>query len=134
MPVEHANNVVHVSPEARLRYGDCLEAIKAAYTWAQGVDLVVGLASGEQSPNEAQEIVRKREVQAAEMERSLLANVARLVFTPASDGLLTFHSDPAPLSFFWRYESGYHGGLIYHASYASEGTERLPVGTWSVHT
>lgn len=129
---EHANNVVHVSPEARDRYQDCLDAITAARMWASGDRVLADLDDGDF--DRAQEVVGEREALAAEMERSFHANVTRLIFTPLGDSLLTFHSDPAPLSFFWRYESGYHGGLIYHASYASAGTERLPVGTWSVHT
>lgn len=127
-----ADNVVHISEQARERYGDCLKAIEAARAWAQGADLDIEDSVG--GWEEAQDIVARRGEKVAEMERTFLANVARLFFTPASDGMLTIHTDVAPLSFFWRYESGYHGGLIYHASHASEGTERLPVGTWSVHT
>lgn len=123
------DNVVHISEQARVRYQDCLRAIEEGRTWAQGADIDVDAYA---SQSDVEVLVASRHALAAEMERSFHANVSRMFFRPASDGMLTFHTDIAPLSFFWRYESGYHGGLIFHSTH--RGSERLPVGVWSVHT
>lgn len=130
-----ADNVIHISEQARERYHDCMKAIDEARAWAQGTDLVFDALLGEDLKAQGETalaIVREREALVVEMERSFHANVSRMFFRPASDGMLTFHTDIAPLSFFWRYESGYHGGLIFHSTH--RGSERLPVGVWSVHT
>jgi hypothetical protein len=47
------------------------------------------------------------------------------------DGDLTLSWD-CHASVFFRYASGYHGGLIFHPDY--ENGNRLPVGRWSIHT
>lgn len=113
---------VEIDDVARERYRDCINAIFEAQKWC---DLAVD-----------EEDLKQRRAQYASMERSFLSNAARLLFesnNPAHDGDLRIYPDGAPLSFYWRYErSGYHGGLIYHPIW--DGEEKLPVGTWSIHT
>lgn len=111
---------VEVAEGAQERYRECITAIFEAQNWV------------DQAADE-QELIERR-AQLYSMERSFLSNAARLLFeTNSHDGRLYITTDSAPLSFFWRYESGYHGGLIFHPIYVN-GTERLPVGTWSIHT
>lgn len=122
------SNAVEITPDARDRYAECITAVHAAHVWAQGLDINLDVVTGEA----AQEMVLERANHVHEMASSLSGNLTRLMFTPAADGKLVIMSDTAPLSFFWSYESGYMGGLIFHANHS--GDERLPVGTWSVHT
>lgn len=71
-----------------------------------------------------------------EMERSLYANIARMVMiSQVHDGELQIQSDGVPenMSFFWIHkQSGYHGGLIFHRIHI-EG-EPTEFGTWTIHT
>lgn len=124
-----ADNVIHISEQARERYLDCLRAIEEARTWAQGADIDVDAYA---SQSDVEVLVASRRALVEEMERTFHANVSRLFFRPASDGMLTVHTDIDALSFFWRYESGYHGGLIFKATH--RGSITLPVGAWSVNT
>lgn len=129
-----ADNVIHISEQARERYHDCLRAIEEGRTWALGLDFVEGLAA-DADLGEAEERVRVREGIVTEMERSFHANVTRLFFAPmASAGMLTIHTDIEPLSFFWRYESGYHGGLNFRVGTLDGAVLPWPLGAWSVNT
>lgn len=129
--MEATEHSAHVTEQARLRIDECRAAIEAARAWAMTCSDV----AAEGPLDELRAISHDRLTKVAEMERSFLANLTRLVTSwSAHDGAITLYTDIAPLSFYWTHErSEYHGGLIYHPSYAN-GNERLPVGTWSVHT
>jgi hypothetical protein len=40
--------------------------------------------------------------------------------------------DPDTLSLEWHYDSGYHGGLLYHPAHRDG--QPQPFGNWSIHT
>lgn len=50
------------------------------------------------------------------------------------DGDVQIFADGAPeqMSFYWRYASGYHGGIIFHRKH-QDGVP-TKVGTWTIHT
>lgn len=53
----------------------------------------------------------------------------------SSDGSLHITPDPFgpdTLSLEWHYDSGYHGGLLYHPTHRRG--QPQPYGTWSIHT
>lgn len=129
-------NTVTIAHAAIEVYGEAQSLIQHAHAWAQGADITNEWIDAHSS-EAAVALVERRREQAREMELSLYRSLVQLMFVPQThDGPLRIERD-SRVSFYWKHErSGYHGGLIYHASYedSTDGRVQLPVGTWSVHT
>lgn len=128
------NNSVVITPEARDKYHECLVAIEDARKWAteRACEEMAGFGNEDWA-----NVAHDHDKLVHEMELSFHRNVTRMFLTPAGDGELLLMTDIARLSFFWRYESGYHGGLIFHGTHGKHGyatADPNVVGTWSVHT
>ncbi len=135
LPVENGAVVV-MDESAIAAYHAAVQKIAHAQRWAEGADLAYELVED----GTALRIVNRRREQVAAMELSLYRSLAHLSTVAQNyDGPCHVSRD-GECSFFWRHTNGdtdappYHGGIIYSASYAEKGTERLPVGTWSIHT
>ena len=126
---------IAVHPLARSIYSDCLTAIREARVWAETCPDLVNAGSAYLDKAGYAELQRVRDTRVAlvnEMERSFYQCVTHLMFGPAVDGTLHIYGE-TPLSFFWRYDSDYCGGLIYHVNHGKDAAGG-PVGTWSLHT
>jgi hypothetical protein len=131
-PLPVANGAILVMTGSALAaWSEAQQLITRASEWAQGADIPFELTQDDTGLR----IVARRREQVAEMELSLHRGLAHLAtVNQRHDGPVTVTRDSEG-SFYWRHtQSGYHGGLIFHANYADTGRERLPVGTWSIHT
>lgn len=118
------DTTVEFTASARQAYNEARILLMNANQWAETCDA-----------NDTEETLNARREKYREMELSLHRNLVHLLTSGSEhDGDLRITRDGLGC-FFWIYaKSGYHGGLIFHADYAEHGTERLPVGYWSIHT
>lgn len=115
---------VEFTASARQAYEEARSLLMEANQWAEHCDA-----------DDTVETLTARRERFQKMELSLYSNLTHLLTSGTEhDGDLTITRDGHGC-FFWAYKrSGYHGGLIFHADYAEHGSERLPVGYWSIHT
>jgi hypothetical protein len=130
LPVAHGAVVV-MDESAITAYHEAVQMIARAQRWCEGTDLSFEVTQGD----EGIRIVNRRREQVAQMELSLYRSLVHLSTVAQDyDGPCHVFRDSEG-SFFWRHTNGeppYHGGIIFHASH--DAGERLPVGTWSIHT
>lgn len=132
-PLPVANGaIVVMDASAIAAYHEAVQMIAHAQRWSEGTDLSWEVISGDDG-HAGVKIVNRRREQVAQMELSLYRSLAHLSTVAQDyDGPCHVHRDGEG-AFFWRHtQSGYHGGIVYHANH--ENGERLPVGTWSIHT
>lgn len=118
LATEPGDAIVRWTESGRDTYTEAVQMIGDALLYAQNAD----------TENELND--RRRE--AAAMEQSFFYALTRLITNSQThDGPLIITRD-GPGSLYWSYpKSGYHGGLIFHAS-RDVGTVKL--GRWSIHT
>lgn len=117
-------------------HGEATKFLMDASLWAENVEILWSDAeTNSECIAAAGRETEHRRRQVADMQASYWRCMAHLLTVPQHhDGQVVVSRD-GEACFFWRYpKSGYHGGIVFHASYANKGTERLPVGTWSIHT
>jgi hypothetical protein len=121
-----ADHSVKIHGMAIDTFRECQQMIHDAYNWAYDP------ANYWDAGFDSDDAIRKQADNAKlalEMELSFLRNWSHITAMPITDGGITISRD-GPGSFFWRYESGYHGGLIAHKNHATDG----PIFSWSLHT
>jgi len=134
--VVYTDSVININASAYETYIECMATIADAYhKWAS--DHVVALryldsfSDKIDFENAEKELVRRKAI-AIEMELSFLRNWGMLTGQRfVHDGQVHIFRDGF-CSFLWRYDSGYHGGLIFHRNHQVKDNDKI--GTWSIHT
>ncbi len=110
--------IVRWTEAGRTAYAEAVQMIGDAHLYAENA--------------ENEEDLHDRRRAAVSMEQSFFYSLGRVITTSQQhDGPVIISRD-GPGSLYWSHpKSGYHGGLIFHASKDS-GT--VKIGSWSVHT
>lgn len=111
---------------------ECRTLIANAHSWKQCADLSYEEAMKDNGEN-GRRILEERVKKVAEMEESFYINFLSMITMGFGNEIRIMRDSEA--CFFFNFDSGFHGGLIFHRDHSlSKPGEPLTIGTWSLHS